>query len=315
MIYIHKPITNGDVLFDLRHLRHLVAVAEEGTLHKASKRLHITQPAITKSLHALEDYLDTKLFGREGRRLQLTDLGIRFVEQAKQILRSASDAETMVRDWNEGISGQITIGLGPAYTVLLSEQLIESVVRDYSTVDLQLETGDTNSLITRLHDDTIDLAVCDLAVPPPNSNLIVTDLTPQPIVALVRADHKLREVANPGLADLSDFAVGHSPAPIQFASISNSLATANRGTSLCLSENYEALIRVSKASDMVTLLPRNLASAYLASGELAIVQLRDIPQASMPKILYRDGPKALPPLGHRLIEEIKARFANTGNGQ
>lgn len=309
MIYIHKLITIGDVLFDLRHLRHLVAVAEEGTLHKASMRLHITQPAITKSIHALEDYLDARLFERQGRRLQLTDLGIRFVEQAKQILRSARDAETMVREWNEGSAGQITIGLGPAYTVLLSEQLIESVVRDFGSVDLHLETGDTKSLIKRLLDDTIDLAICDLAVPPPDGQLVVTDLPPQPIVALVRADHPLEQVASPGLADLSEFAVGHSPAPAQFAGISDSLATANRGTSLCLSENYEALVRVSKTSDMVTLLPLNLANAYAGTGEFSIVKLKDIPQASMPKILYREGPHALPPLGHRLIDQIKARFS------
>lgn len=296
-------------MFDLRHLRHLVAVAEEGTLRKASARLHITQPAITKSIHALEDYLRADLFEREGRRLQLTDLGVRFVEQAKQVLRSASDAEIMVREWNAGSSGQITVGLGPAYTVLLSEQLIESVVQSFDTVDLRLETGDTNSLIARLHDNSIDLAVCDLAVPPPDGHLVSINLTPQPIVGLVRTGHALEQVPEPTLADLATFAVGHSPAPAQFAGISEGLAIGNRGTSLCLSENYEALIRVSKTSDMVTLLPLNLAKAYAETGTLSIIKLRDIPQASMPKILYRNGPRALPPLGHKLIDQIKARFA------
>ena len=296
-------------MLDLRHLRHLVAVAEEGTLQKASTRLNITQPALTKSIHGLEDHLQASLFERQGRRLHLTELGLRFVEQARVILRSAKDAETMVKEWNAGSSGHLTIGLGPAYTVLLSEQIIASVVHDFDTVELRLETGDTNSLIARLNDDTIDLAVCDLAAPPHDSDLVVTDLSPQPIVALVRSDHPITRLTAPSLQDLSGFSVGHSPAPAQFASINASLSAASLGTSLCLSENYEALIRVSKTSDMVTLLPLNLAHAYAEPGALEIVKLNGIPQASMPKILYRNGPRALPPLGQRLIQNITTRFS------
>ncbi|MBO6506464.1 MAG: LysR family transcriptional regulator [Kordiimonadaceae bacterium] len=296
-------------MLDIRHLRHLVAVAEEGTLQKASERLFITQPALTKSLHALEDHLAAELFTRSGRRLQLTELGHQLVDHGREILRSVTDTEKMVANWGAGTSGQITVGLGPAYTVLLSEHLIQTVVQDFESVQLRLETGDTESLVSRLLDDTIDLAVCDLAVPPTGSALHVVDLPAQPIVALVRADHPLTKAEAPSLMDLDGFPVGHSPAPAQFASIGTGLAALTRGASLCLSEHYDALVGTSRTSDLVTLLPLNLAQTYLQEPGLTIVELSGIPQASMPKILYRAGAQKFSALGYRLIEHISTKFA------
>lgn len=295
-------------MLDVRHLRHLVAVAEEGTLQRASERLHITQPALTKSIHALEAFLDAKLFERKGRRLHLTDLGTNLVESGRQILRSVADTEKMVRDWGAGAAGSITIGLGPAYTVLLSEQLIKIVVKDFETVQLRLETGDTESLVDKLLDDAIDMAICDLAMPPLDAGVTAIELAAQPIVALVNQGHPLRKIPSPSLASLASYPVGHSPAPAQFAPIGGALAAANRGQSLCLSENYDALVRTSKSSDLVTLLPLNLAQSYISGGDLVIVPLDGIPQASMPKILFREGATGLSPLGFRLIEPIKTRF-------
>lgn len=296
-------------MLDVRHLRHLVAIAEEGTLAEASKRLHITQPALTKSIHALEAFLDTPLFERNGRRLKLTDLGTELVEQGRNILRSVADTEKMVRDWGTGASGRITIGLGPAYTVLLSTQLIETVVQDFEAVELRLETGDTDSLVSRLLDDTLDMAVCDLAIPPEGTGIQAIELTPQPIVALVQAGHPLTHEPSPSLASLSGYPVGHSPAPAQFAPAGGVLAAPHRGRSLCLSENYEALVQVTRTTDMVTLLPLNLAHVYKQQGSLSIATLTDLPQSSMPKILYRETARTLPRVGQHLIDHIRTRFA------
>lgn len=303
-------------MLNIRHLRHLIAIAEEGTLQKASDRLHITQPALTKSVQALETSLDARLFERVGRSLRLTDLGAELVRSGKRILRSVHDTEQMVKNWNAGETGRITIGLGPAYTVLLSAKLIETAVTNFDTVQLQLETGNTSSLIARLLDDTVDIAVCDLASPTAHEEIVALDLQPQPIVALVRNGHPLLLERRPSMRSLSGFPVGHSPAPAQFADFGANLAntSATHGTTLCLSENYDALASVTETSDLVTLLPNNLAETYRAGGTLNIIEMADIPQPSMPKILYRQGNKNLPPLGHRLIKHIQSIFAPTASG-
>ncbi len=293
-------------MLDVRHLRHLIAVAEEGTLQKASDRLNITQPALTKSIRALETYLNSSLFDRVGRGMQLTDLGAELVESGRRILRSVRDTEQMIENWNKGDSGRITIGLGPAYTVLLSANLIETVISRFASVRLQLETGDTTNLVARLLEDTIDIAVCDIASVPKDQDIVAIDLKPQAIVALVRSGHPLSMHTRPTMASLENFPVGHSPAPDQFADFSANIAASGK---LCLSENYDALAQVAKTSDLVVLLPRNLAEAYVEPGLFDLIDIEGIPQQSAPKILYRQGSKLLPPLGHKLVEHIQSNFA------
>lgn len=297
-------------MLNIRHLRHLIAIAEEGTLQKASDRLHITQPALTKSMQTLEYDLDAKLFERIGRRLCLTDIGEELVVSGKQILRSVRDTEDMVNNWRSGASGRITIGLGPAYTVLLSANLVEKILAEHGPVRLQIETGDTDALLAKLLNDDLHIAVCDLAFAPSDPDLSVIDLQPQSIVGLVRKNHKLAGRKSVPMEDMSKFPVAHSPAPAQFTDFSAGLAglnQSNQGT-VCLSNNYDAFAQTSEKTDLVTLLPQNLAEIYTATRQLEIITLADIPQKSSPKILTRSRGKPLPPIGQKIIDHIQALF-------
>jgi len=62
-------------MVDLRHVRHLLVVASDSTVQAAADALHLTQPALTKSIARFEEELDAKLFDRRGRRLVFTELG------------------------------------------------------------------------------------------------------------------------------------------------------------------------------------------------------------------------------------------------
>ena len=297
-------------MLDIRHLRHLIAIAEEGTLQKASEKLHITQPALTKSMQTLEYDLDAKLFDRIGRRLHLTDIGEELVISGKRILRSVRDTEDMVNNWRSGASGQISIGLGPAYAVLLSANLVEKIIADHGPVRLQIETGDTDALLEKLLNDDLHLAVCDLAFAPSDPDLMVVDLQPQPIVGLVGKNHSLAGKTSVLMEDLSKFPVAHSPAPAQFTDFSIGLAGLNRGNrgTVCLSNNYDAFAQTSETTDLVTLLPQNLAEVYTRSRQLEIFTLADVPQKSSPKILTRSHGKPLPPIGQKIIDHIQTLY-------
>lgn len=298
-------------MLDIRHLRHLIAIAEEGTLQKASEKLHITQPALTKSMKTLENDLDAQLFERGGRRLHLTDIARELVKNGRQIVRAVRDTEDMVNGWRSGMSGQITIGLGPAYTVLLAANLIEKILADHGAVSLQIETGDTRDLLERLLDDTLHLAVCDLALPPGDPDIVALALQPQPIVGLVRKRHPLCKLARVHMADLGKFPVAHSPAPAQFSDFSTGLSGLSKSNqaAVFLSNNYEAFATASESTDLVTLLPLNLAMVYRIKRNLEVITLEDLPQKSSPKILYREGGQPMPPVGKRIIEHIRSLYA------
>lgn len=297
-------------MLNIKQVRHLVTIADAGTLQKASEKLHITQPALTKSMQALEYDLDAKLFERIGRKLQLTAIGEELVINGRRILRSVRDTEDMVSKWRSGESGQISIGLGPAYTVLLSASLIEKTLTDHGPARLQIDTGDTNDLLAKLLNDDLHMAVCDLAFEPADPDLLAISLKPQPIVGLLRSNHPLANNHDVSMRELSKFPIAHSPAPAQFTDFGAGLASlnsANQGT-VCLSNNYDAFAQTSQKTDLVTLMPQNLAQVYVRSLSLKTISLADIPQKSSPKILIRQHGKPLPPIGQKIIDYIQTLF-------
>src|SRR3546814_1799956 len=83
------------VTMELRQLRYFIAVAEEGSFGGAAQRVHVTQPPVTRQIHALEQELKVTLFVRTPRGAILTEAGRVFLEEAREIIeRSRSEEHT-----------------------------------------------------------------------------------------------------------------------------------------------------------------------------------------------------------------------------
>lgn len=98
--------------FELRHLRHFVAVAEELHFARAAERLGLEQSPLSHSIRNLEAELGVKLFQRTTRRTWLTRAGNRFYEEARRILRSVDAAAAAARRDDAGEPNVIRLALG-----------------------------------------------------------------------------------------------------------------------------------------------------------------------------------------------------------
>ena len=83
---------------ELRHLRYFVTVAENLSFRRAAERLHLSHPTLTKQIDDLENELGLKLFIRNHRRVELTEVGLGFLTDAKRTLASAQQAITHARE-------------------------------------------------------------------------------------------------------------------------------------------------------------------------------------------------------------------------
>jgi DNA-binding transcriptional LysR family regulator len=95
---------------DLRQLRYFLTVAEELSFTRAARRLNISQPPLSQQIAQLEASLETRLFNRTSRRVELTAAGRELETQARAILAQAASAEQHVRTIGAGRSGKIEIG-------------------------------------------------------------------------------------------------------------------------------------------------------------------------------------------------------------
>ncbi|HRZ65465.1 MAG TPA: LysR substrate-binding domain-containing protein [Spirochaetia bacterium] len=119
---------------ELRYLRYFLAVAEEMNFSRAAKRLHISQPPLSRQIQALERELGTRLIDREGSRFRLTEAGLLFQEGAGRILDEVAGLERRTRLAGDegaklvriGFVGSMMLSLLPELLAHLTELLPET---------------------------------------------------------------------------------------------------------------------------------------------------------------------------------------------
>ena len=146
---------------ELRHLRYFVAVASHGSFNRAAGVLHLTQPALSRSIRALEDELGMALFDRVGRRIELTAFGREVVERAKQLVFEAGELRDSGRRMREGRGGVLRIGMGSGPGAMLMTPLLMRMATQHPKVRVVIARGGTDMLAQSLRDRLLDALVVD----------------------------------------------------------------------------------------------------------------------------------------------------------
>ena len=140
---------------ELEQLRQLDAIAREGTMSAAARALHLSQPALSRSLARLEAELDQPLFDRPGRRLVLNDAGRVALEHARQILRDERAMRAALDDVARRTRALRVGTVAPAplwrLTALMIERFPGLVLTSQTLAEAQVESG--------IHDGELDLGI------------------------------------------------------------------------------------------------------------------------------------------------------------
>ncbi len=104
---------------ELRQLRYFVAVAEEGNISRAAKRIFLTQPALSRQIKALEDEIGQCLLERQAHSIRLTPAGETLLREAGDLLQQAEQMLERVRGAGRG--PRLRIGYAPSLAVFVEE--------------------------------------------------------------------------------------------------------------------------------------------------------------------------------------------------
>ena len=145
---------------DLRILKYFLAVAEEGSITRAAERLHVSQPALSTQLAALEDELGHKLFERNARGIELTEKGIALRQRADDLVDLAEriEAEIKSRDSDE-LSGTVSIGAGETPAFRFVARAANELHRTNPKLCFSVSSGNGEDIIAHLREGTFDLGV------------------------------------------------------------------------------------------------------------------------------------------------------------
>jgi len=125
--------------WDLTQLRTFVAVAQEGHLTRAAERLHVSQPAASAHIRALERFLDIALFVRTNRGLELTAAGRRLADCAEHVLGQAAGLDSLARELRGSIGGRLRLGTNADPSLSKLGALVSRLRERYPLLELDVQ--------------------------------------------------------------------------------------------------------------------------------------------------------------------------------
>ncbi len=189
---------------ELQWLKAFLAIAEQGSVSEAAEHLHLTQPAVSKRLAALEQQLGTPLFDRIGRRLQLTDAGRALLPRARHILNEVSDAERELRALGGAVTGSLRIATSHHVGLHHLPPVLKEFSARYPDVSLDIDFVDSERAYEALMAGEYELAVVTLALKEYPS-LEARVIWPDPCVVVAAPDHPLAHMPTLDIADLARY--------------------------------------------------------------------------------------------------------------
>lgn len=174
---------------EIRHLRYMMAVAEERHFLFAAHRLHIAPPALSQNIRQLEEEIGTRLFERTTRKVELTNAGKVFYQQALLMLRNFENLPVVAQRASSGSIGSVAVGFTDTAIFGPLRDVIRNFRRKYPAVRIIPRACGPESLFELLQSGSIDVACneeCVTAACHHSVQLAKTDI----VVALPR-DHRL----------------------------------------------------------------------------------------------------------------------------
>lgn len=147
---------------ELRHLRYFLAVAEEMNVHRAARRLNISQPPLSLTIRQLEEEIGVTLFERKGRGLHITRAGEIFLKRVRAILNSAEEAVIEAVQVGQGIAGTLRIGFVSSTVTGILQKSVSVQKRRYPQVNIEMTQSTNKGIPEQIAADEIDIGLLRL---------------------------------------------------------------------------------------------------------------------------------------------------------
>lgn len=189
---------------ELRHLHHALALAlaEHRNFARAAQALHLSQPALSRSLQALEAQVGEQLFDRSHREVTPTAMGELLLQHARQLLLHARELQRDLQLARGLEQGELRVGVGPFAGAALVAPVLAAMSRAHPGVHLEVVLAPWQELPARLQRREIDLLVADLHEIENAPAYVIKPLGEHHTLPICRAGHPLLERSRPGLSDL-----------------------------------------------------------------------------------------------------------------
>jgi LysR family transcriptional regulator, cyn operon transcriptional activator len=247
----------------LRHIRYLTAVVDQGSFTRAAQLLHVSQPALSQQIKELEDRLGVQLLDRSGRHIRPTDAGEVFLRYARRVLADLDEATRAVRDVEDLSTGSLRVGITPSVAAYLIGPLLMRFRSKYPGIAFSIRVVSHEEMEPALQHDRLDIGIG------------FGDLPVDDIEAIPLHTERLALIVGEGRGSARKKIVTPSEAaamPLALLDVSFSVRRSAdryfareglRPTVAVEANSIAALIAIVRQTDLVTILPENVADSGL----------------------------------------------------
>jgi DNA-binding transcriptional LysR family regulator len=299
---------------DLRQLRHARALADHASFAKAAQAMHISQPALSRSIQQLERRVGSRLFERTSGRVELTDVGGVFLMQARELLARAEDLERQIGVVKGVGNGELRIGAGVYPAEMMVGEAVTRLLRGVPDLRLQVTVANWSVLVGMVRKRELDLAVAETSAVSEDPELHVTPFGMHQGYLLVRASHPLLRATNaPGLHDALAYPLVSTArlSPRLTAPMLQAMRRArgrnwreNEPLVSVACESLPMMKKVVEGTDAVGVLTLGVAAAELRARQLAVLPIVE-PWLHGRFGVIRLARRSLPPAGEALVEQLR----------
>lgn len=281
---------------NLKQLEYFVAIAEEGQITAAARRLHISQPPLSYELARLERELDTQLVRREPRGVSLTDAGRLLYERAGTILSLTTATAREVSGIGRGITGTLCLAVAPGCAGLVPTGRLRELVERHPDVSFEVRDAATPAAIELVQSGIAEVGV--VRTPFSSAGLRCRYAPAEPLVAVMPPALETGGELSVSLAELSG-------APLVCdrrlaGAVRGALGTAGATARvLCETEDERTTCAWAAAGLGVGLVPRSLLALCDTAGcYIKVLLEKDL--ESRAAVIWKAG-RTLSPLAERVV--------------
>ena len=270
---------------DLRRYNHLVALADERNFRKAAERVHLSQPALSRSVQAAESELGLILFERAGSGVRCTPAGTYVVERARRLVQESERLQRDVNLFRGHEIGELAFGCGPFAAARVLPPLLAHIRTRYPRVRVRVQVHSPRYLLDPVRREELDFFMGDARFAAADEAFEVKPIGIQTAALYVRKGHPLLSRNPLRMVDLAAFGLAAGGLPVSVrADLLRviGLPASDESPVAVECDDILSLKAITLASDAIMVGTPGLVRQETASGTLRRLTPTDLPDAQSP---------------------------------
>ncbi len=262
--------------FDPRHLEIVAAIVDHGGLTEGADALGKSQPSVSRTLSMLEARVGSRLFEKNKRPLQPTELCLALAAEGRKVLAANQSASDVVRRYLDGRSGAVRVGGSPIFM----DGVISGMIAEFQTAhpDVRIDQSYdyASELMERLKAGALDIAICPMKPKSVPDGFTFTRILPGRNVIACGATHPVADRSAVTLADIAPYPwiapPTNSPLYEDLRSVLNDIGMQDFRVSFS-GGSLTSIVNILERSDALTVLPYSVVFTLRRQKTLSVLSI------------------------------------------